>query len=364
MIDMARQHRRGGKHAVRDEDLTHTKYDDFNREQLLAAVKEAGCYVKDDKKNVMARKFAEHDRNKQYEESRASQELRKKEAARQRELASAAQTHRDRQEARASRNEQRGITREHDEVSSSSDDTDHDQRRCDALKLIVTGGEASSDEIWENSCSETTIRSENPPVRPACRLQLLEWPYTDPPSSTPRDDAQPEVHPAPLPYAPLKLVTTMSNEKLTLPGKYYPAGIDPDFVPTLDALTRTAARQGHLLNQLSRAVIEPASLWAARTTAQPWTGALYFALPAPSHHDTKTATSNSLEAVYRRWHTATAALLRPTPGAPDVRADRHARLKQIAANKRRRVADVYEASRWKPGAVGYVPAYLDWGGGM
>jgi hypothetical protein len=47
---MAPQHRRGGKHAVKDEDLTHTKYDDYNREQLLAAVKEAGCYVKDDKK--------------------------------------------------------------------------------------------------------------------------------------------------------------------------------------------------------------------------------------------------------------------------------------------------------------------------
>lgn len=359
---MAPQHRRGGKHAVKDEDLTHTKYDDYNREQLLAAVKEAGCYVKDDKKSVMARKLAEHDRNKQHEQRRALQEQTEREEAKQRELANAAQARRHRRAARAKRNESRSLRYERgEEVSSNSSDTASDQSRCAAHKLTVTGGEAFSDETWEDSCSETTIRTENPPIHPACRLRLLEWPYPDPPPSIPPSALQPELHPAPLPYAPLKLATTTSNEKLTLPGKNYPAGVDPDYVPTLDALTRTAARHGHLLNQLSRAVIEPASLWAARTTVQPWNGALYFALPAPSHHDIKT--TSALDEVYRKWHAANAKLLHPKPGATDVNADRQARFKQRASNKRRRVAEVYEASLWKPTRVGYVPAYLDWEAG-
>ncbi|KAF3035050.1 hypothetical protein E8E11_002432 [Didymella keratinophila] len=350
--------RRGGKHAVKDQDLTHTKYDDYNREQLLAAVKEAGCYVKDDKKSVMARKLAEHDRNKQYEARRALQERKEKEDLRQQEIANAAQAQRDRRAARGKRNEERSTRYEQgEEVSSNFDDTDEDQDRCDAHKLTVTGGLALSDETWEDSCSDTTIRSENPPVRPACRLQLLEWPYTNPPRSSPHCNLQPALHPAPLPYAPLKLVTTITNEKVNLPGQNYPAGVDPEYVPSLDALTRSAARHGHLLNQLSHAVIEPASLWAARTTVQAWNGMMYFTLPAPSLHDTK---SSRLDDVYRKWHTSHSKLPHPTPSASDVKSDRRARMKQIATLKRRRVAEVYEASLWKPTAVGYLPAYLDW----
>jgi hypothetical protein len=56
-------------------------------------------------------------------------------------------------------------------------------------------------------------------------------------------------------------------------------------------------------------------------------------------------------------------LLHPTPGANDVKEDRRKRFEQIAALKRKRMADVYEASRWKPTAVGYLPAYLDWEAG-
>ncbi|KAJ4333142.1 hypothetical protein N0V87_007871, partial [Didymella glomerata] len=358
---MAPQHRRGGKHAVKDEDLTHTKYDDYNREQLLAAVKEAGCYVKDDKKSVMARKLAEHDRDKQYEASRAAQERKEKEAARQQEIAYAAQTQRDRRAARTKRNQERTTRYERgEEVSSNSSDTASDPSRCAAreLTVTVTGGLALSDETWEDTCSETTIRSENAPVRPACRLQLFEWPYSHPPPSSQPSDLNNEQHPALLTYAPLKLVTTLTHEKITLPGKAYPAGVDPDYVPHLDALTRAAARHGHLLNHLSRAVIEPASVWARRTTVQGWNARIYFSLPAQSQYETKHG--DTLDEVYRRHHVAHQRLLHPTPGAMHGRADRQARFKQMATLKRRRVADVYEASLWKPMAVGYLPAYLDW----
>ncbi|KAJ4383815.1 hypothetical protein N0V86_000658 [Didymella sp. IMI 355093] len=357
-LTMAPQHRRGGKHAVKDEDLTHTKYDEYNREQLLAAVKEAGCYVKDDKKSVMARKLAEHDQNKQYEERRAARERKEKEEVKQQKLANTAQAQKDRQEARASRNEEREMRRElGEDVSSNSDDTDDDRGRCDAHELTITGGEALSEATWEDTSSETTVRSQNPPVRPACRLQLLEWPYPNSPPSSLSSDPEPEHYPALLAYAPLKLATTITHEKLTLPGKTYPVGVDPDYVPTLDTLTRSATRHGHLLNQLSHAIIEPASLWRARTTVQGWNGRMYFALAPQSLHDKKDA---RLDDVYRKWHTAHAKLLQPTPGVTDVKADRQARFKQIATEKRRRVAEVYEASSWKPRALVYMPAYLDW----
>ena len=355
---MPSMNRRGAAHTVKDADLTHTKYDSYNREQLLAAVKEAGCYVKDDKKSVMARKLAEHDRNKQYEARRALQEQKEKEDLRKQELANAAQAQSDRRLARAKRNEERSARYEQgEEVSSNSDDTDEDRDRCNAHKMTVTGGLALSDETWEDSCSETTTRSEYPPIHPACRLQLLEWPFTDPPSNNPLCDLLPEVHPALLPYAPLKLVTTTTHEKVNLPGKNYPTGMDPDYVPSLDALTRSAARHGHLLNQLSHAVIEPANVWAARTMVQAWNGMIYFALPASLHHDSRT---NRLDNVYRKWHTANDRLLHPTPGATNIKADRRARFSLISTLKRKRVAEVYEVSLWKPTAVGYVPAYLDW----
>lgn len=358
---MASQHRRGGTHAVKDRDLTHTKYDDYNREQLLTAVKTAGCYVKDDKKSVMARKLAEHDRHKLHEERRAAVERKEKEEMRQQEINNILQAQRGRREARAKRNKERGIRYERGEdVSSNSNDTDEDQDRFTAHKLTVTGGEVLSDETWEDTCSETTIRSENPPVHPSCRLQILEWPYLNAPLESPTD-LEAEQNPALLAYTPLKLLTITTREKITLPGKNYPAGVDPDFVPVLSLHTRAAARHGHMINQLSRAVIEPASLWAARTTVQGWNGHLYFSLHSRSHHDTK---NGALADVYRKWHTANAKLLHPTPGVMDVESDRKNRFKQRANNKRRQAAEVCDASLWRPSALGYAPSYLDWEPGM
>lgn len=357
---MAPQHRRGGKHAVKDEDLTHTKYDDYNREQLLAAVKEVGCYVKDDKKSVMARKLAEHDRNLQNQERRAVLQQKEREKARQQEIKDAAKAREGRRTARAKRNEERGMRRERgEEVSSNSDDTDEEQDRCNAHKLTITGGEALSDETWQDTCSETTIRSKNPPVYPGCRLRLFEWPYPNSPLHGPSPDLQFEQHPAALAYAPLKLVTTNTNEKATLPGQKYPAGVDPDFVPILDPLTRSAARHGHMLGPLARATIEPASSWANCTTVQGWNGRMYFSLPA--QHDAK---NTRLDTVYRKWDIENTKLLQPTPGVTDVKTDRKGRFAQRLANKRKAVSEVYKVSKWKPLALGYMPAYLDWEAGV
>ena len=357
---MAPQYRRGGKHAVKDEDLTHTKYDDYSREQLLAAVKEAGCYVKDDKKSVMARKLANHERNRQSAERRAMQERKGNEEKKQQEIKDAAKASKNRRRARAKRNEDRGKRREHGEdVSSNSDDTDDadEQDRSDAHKLTVTGGEALSDETWEDTCSETTVHSVNSRVASGCKLRLFEWPYTTMPSPHPPPDFRFELFPTPLTYTPLKLITTHTHEKVTLPGQKYPAGVDPDFVPILDSLTRSAARHGHMIGLLAHATIERATAWQGRTIVQGWNGRMYLSLPSPSPNASRNL---ALDATYRKWRVEKHKLLRPTPGITDPKTDRKRRLAQQTVNKRKATAEVYEASEWRPLAVSYMPAYLDW----
>src|SRR5690242_1495919 len=302
--------RRGGKHSVKDKDLTHTKYDDYTREQLVAAVKDAGCYVKDEKKSVMARKLADHDQDMMIDRARALQERKEKEEQQQNEAMNAAGAIQTRRRARARRNKHRRERREYaEDVSSDSDDSeDFEERdRIDAHKLTVTGGEALSDESREDTDSESSIRSVNPRITPSCKLRLFEWPYTTMPSSHPTESHRFERFPTPLPYTPLKLLTTHTNEKITLPGSKYPIGVPPDFVPILDPLTRLAARHGHTIGLLARATIESATSWAARTIISGWNGRMHFSLPPNDAEDT------SLDLVYSKWSIDNALLLQPTP---------------------------------------------------
>lgn len=350
-------HRRGGKHAVKDTDLTHTQYDDYSREQLLEAVKEAGCYVKDDKKSVMARKLADHDQSMKREEIKAQRERKEMEERQQQEFKDAAEARRARRRARAERNRDRYMRRGiREDVSSNSDDTeDVDERnRIDAHKLTVTGGAALSDETWEDTCSETTVRSVNPRVTPSCRLQLFEWSYIIWPSAHPPEDSRFEKFPMVLTYTPMKLITMHTAEKVALPGSKYPTGVVPDFVPILDPLTRLAARHGHTIGLLAHATIERATSWAQRTIIPGWNGRMYFGLP---QHDAKEA---QLNAVFSKWNNANSKLLHLTPGATEVRTDRTRRFAQRLTNKRRKTTEVYEASKWRPLALAYMPAYLDW----
>ncbi|KAF9698956.1 hypothetical protein EKO04_003329 [Ascochyta lentis] len=359
---MAAAHRRGGKHTVRDEDLTHTKYDHYTREELLEAVKEAGCYVKDDKKCVMAQRLAKHDQDLQLATRRAAQEQKEKDEMKQQELRDAAKAKTIRRKAREKRNDDRGRRREcGEDVSSNSEDTvDADEQdRHDAQKLTVTGGEALSDETWEDTASETTIHSRNPPIEPECKLRLFEWSYIAMPPKSPLPCSEEEQFPRQLTYAPLKLTTTQTREKITLPGLKYPAGVEPDYVPVLDSPTRSAARHGHMVGLLAHATIEPASTWASRTLIQGWNGRMYFSLPL--RDDVK---DRQLMTVYQKWSLENAKLLRLTPGATDPKADHKERFAQRHTNKRNRVAEVYGACRWRPLAVSYMPSYLDWEKGV
>ena len=355
---MAPQHRRGGKHAVKDEDLTHTKYDDYNREQLLAAVKEAGCYVKDEKKSAMARRLADRDRNIQMEERRAMQERREIERKKEQELQEAAKAKALRRQAREERNEDRWERRElgEEDVSSDSENSeDLDERgRDDAHKLTVTGGEVLSDDSWEDTCSETSVCSVNPRIAPGCKLRLYEWSYPFAPSPDRPTDFTFELFPASITYAPLKLTAMLTGEKVTLPGLKYPAAVEPDFVPVLDPTVRAAARHGHTIGLLAHATIERASTWASRTIIHGWNGRMYFSLPSMVSLDAE------LDETYRKWKVENTRLLQPTPGAANIKADRDHRFAQRLSNKRKAVAEVYEASQWQPLALGFMPAHLDW----
>ncbi|KAF2621278.1 hypothetical protein BU25DRAFT_239676 [Macroventuria anomochaeta] len=359
---MAPQRRRGSKHAVKDEDLTHTKYDDYSHEQLLVAVKEAGCCVKDDKKSVVARKLADHDRNLQNAERRAVQERKEKEERRQQEIKDAAKAQKDRRKARAKRNKEKGRRRECEEdVSSNSEDTaDADvEDRHDAHKLTVTGGKALSDETWEDTCSDTTVNSENPPIMPDCKRRLFEWSYITMPPVTAPPHACSKDFSMQLTYALLKVITTQSCEKITLLGQKDPAGVDTDYVPVLDPLTRSAARHGHMTGLLAYATIECATSWAARSIVQGWNGRMYFSLSP--YNDAK---DMRLDAVYRKRYNEQSKLLHTTPGITDLQIDRKCRFSQRLANKRKAVLEVYEACKWRPLAVSYMPAYLDWEKGI
>lgn len=359
---MAAAHRRGGKHAVKDEDLTHTKYDYYTREELLAAVKEAGCFVKDDKKSVMAKKLAKYDQDLMQIARRTAQEQKEKEEKRQQEVKETFQACKQRRRARAKRNDDKGRRRERGEdVSSNSEDTDDidEQNRHNAQRLTVTGGYALSDETWDDTSTESTIRSENSPIWPGCRLRLFEWSYTTMPPSRPSSKNRTEQIPTQITYVPLKLSTIHSREKVTLPGSRYPAGINPDYVPILDPLTRAAARHGHMINLLSHASIEPATTWASRTIVQGWNGRIYLALPP--HNNNKDL---QLDAVYRKWKIEKSKLLRPAPRTVNPKRDRSQRFAQRLVNKRKATAEVYEACKWRPLALSYMPSYLDWEKGI
>ena len=358
---MAPQHRRGGKHAVKDEDLTHTKYDDYNREQLLAAVKEAGCYVKDEKKSAMARRLADRDRDLQREERRAMQERKEIERKKEQEMKEAAKAKELRRQAREERNKNRWERRDlGEDVSSDSEDSEdlEERGRDDAHKLTVTGGEVLSDDSWEDTCSETSVRSVNPRIAPDCKLRLYEWSYPFAPSADMPEDFTFELFPAPITYAPLKVAAMLTGEKVTLPGLKYPAAVEPDFVPVLDPNVRAAARHGHTIGLLAHATIERASAWASRTIIHGWNGRMYFSLPSMNSLDAE------LDGVYCKRNMENTKLLQPTPGAANIKADRDHRFAQRLTNKRKAVAEVYEASQWQPLALGFMPAHLDWEPGM
>ncbi|RYO07088.1 hypothetical protein AA0121_g11805 [Alternaria tenuissima] len=356
-------HRRGGTHKVRDEHKTDSKYDNYNYKELVDQAKERGIYRKDMKKVEMAWALKHDDE----EERRAEQDAvlalqRKRQEAKEEEERRAA--HKQRQiEEKQERRIEKERRRQRDE--SVSDDTlsDADIEAQETSRNEYAReqfGQALSDESWNSTSTES---SPEPPMdrdtKPDCRLRLFEWPHEQlPDTHPPRFFCFSEPKPRAIPYAPLRLTTTSSKQKLVLPGSKYPTGVDPDFCPLLSPRTRSAARNGHLIGTLRHAIVESGVDWAQRTLVQGWNAHMYFRLGSRHHNESK-----RLADTYRKWWLENRKVLRVTGKGEARKEERAARHVQRRRNRTRLVQEVYESSLGRPGGMGYVAAYLDYYGG-
>ena len=363
MAPQAIAHRRGGTHKVRDEDRTDSIYDTYNYKELLDTAKERGIYRKDMKKVEMAWALKRNDEEKKKAEHQAKMEHeRKQQEARKEREKKAAQ----RQALIAAKHKRRlEKTQQRDRDESVSDDTLSDAEieleaytRNEYAREPI--GEVLSDESWDSTSTESSTRSTDYMPKHDCKLRLFEWPYDymPRPDSTPRTIADlarlPDPAPHPVPYAPLKLATTHTRQKLILPGSRYPASVAPNYVPILNAPTRLAAHSAHMIGLLRNAVIETGTFWAAKTFVQGTTARMYFHLCSRNE-------SKQLADTYQKWYLEDRKLLRVKGRGDGVREDRRRRHEQRRRNKGRRMAEVYESCKWRPLAMGYAPAYLDFG---
>jgi hypothetical protein len=404
MAPQAAPHRRGGTHRVKDEHRTNTIYDDWSYKQLKSGAEGRGVYIKDSKKWEMAKAIADYEQKKKRAERDTiiQRELKRQELEREkqeendRRLQADAAKHRRRMEKQAKR----------DRAESVSDDTPNE----DELRLMHemygndddhgdqgAAGQALSQESWDSTSTESSLCSPNLVVVPEHKLRLFEWPYAEMPSPVARSSynlwinsaqghqyrtamlsvkgisaygtstrlspspptsptamgERPEPIPRNVPYAPLKVHTTASREKLFLPGQTYPPGVDPDYVPILSPRTRYAVRNGVLQGVLCKAIVERATSWTIRTQIQGWNARMFFSLP-PRNKDKK------LVDVYNKWVLENRKLTQIKSGANASKENRQQRHIQRHKNKPKKLVDVLEASEYRPTAICYLPAYLDY----
>ncbi|CAN9327939.1 unnamed protein product [Alternaria alternata] len=346
-------HRRGGTHKVREEHKTDSRYDNYNYKELVDQAKERSIYRKDMKKVEMAWALKHDDE----EERRAEQDAvlalqRKRQEAKEEEERRAA--HKQRQiEEKQERRIEKERRRQRDE--SVSDDTlsDADIEAQETSRNEYAReqfGQALSDESWNSTSTES---SPEPPMdrdtKPDCRLRLFEWPHEQlPDTHPPRFFCFSEPKPRAIPYAPLRLTTTSSKQKLVLPGSKYPTGVDPDFCPLLSPRTRSAARNGHLIGTLRHAVVESGVDWAQRTLVQGWNAHMYFHLGSRHHNESKPGLADT----YRKWWLENRKVLRVKGKGEARKEERAARHVQRRRNRTRLVQEVYESSLWRPGGMG------------
>ncbi|KAH7406323.1 hypothetical protein DE146DRAFT_779859 [Phaeosphaeria sp. MPI-PUGE-AT-0046c] len=398
MAGQSAPHKRGGTHRVKDEDKTNSKFDDYKYAQLKDECIARKLYVKDMKKSEMARALAKNDLEAKRAEREAAKDRERKHQQLQREKQEEKSR---RQRAYAERQRQRRQKEERRKREESVSDDTLDEEELQIMKEMFGDnsdhgdqepvGRALSEESWASTSTETASCCSNASIPPGCKLRLFEWTYGEMPSPTARpslatapeslgygdrsttalamntfpsssDDGIDDetavgsrVLPIPrrVPYAPIKVHTTDSKEKMFLPGHTYPPGIDADYVPLLSERTRRAARNGILEGVLRGATIEPATAWTDRTRVQGWNARMFFTLPLCNE-------DKSLADVYQKWVLENRRLLRVRFRGNAVRGERGARHAQRHSNKGKKQAEVFEASRYRPTAVCYLPAYLDY----
>ncbi|KAF7565091.1 MIP-T3 multi-domain protein [Pyrenophora tritici-repentis] len=354
MAPQAVAHRRGGTHKVKDQDRTDSIYDTYNYKELLDAAKERGIYRKDMKKGEMAWALKRNDDEKRRAQHQArihyqkrQQQARKEQEKKEAELqALIAAKHKRRLERMQKRDRDESVS--DDTPSENEDEAEPPENGSDVV------GQALSDESWDSTSTESSTYSTSHVPTHDCKLRLFEWLYDTlprpdpPPAKTLIDLARlPNPAPAPVHYAPLKLTTMHTRQKLILPGSKYPASVAPNYVPILPPETRSSAhshQQQHRLHGLLRnAVVETGAFWASKTVVQGRTGRMYFHLGARNE-------AKSLADTYAKWALENRRLLRVGVGAgqagggivgKDERTWRH---EERRRNKIRKTAEVYESS--------------------
>ncbi|KAF1914081.1 hypothetical protein BDU57DRAFT_333157 [Ampelomyces quisqualis] len=400
MAPQAAPHRRGGTHRVKDADKTNTIFDDYDYKLLKAECIARGVYVKDMKKVEMAKTLAKNEREKKEAEREAIRERareqqrleREKQEENDRRLKADAVKHRRRMEREAKRANDENVsdtTPDEDEIQAMYEMYEDNSENADQ----GPAGWALSEESWDSTSTESSYHSMNRADLPDCKLRLFEWSYMEPPSPVKRSVFDPEpvetparrgvgvrmwvgtdevdpktcaLLPSPtaegqreppiprhVPYAPLKVLTTYTSEKLFFPGQTYPPGVDADYVPVLSERTRHAARSGVLEGVLRKASIEPAAYWVDRTQIQGWNARMFFHLPPRNEQ-------KQLKDVYEKWYLESRNLLRVKPLGDGSALTRKQRHDQRHKNKGKKQADVLDASEYRVPAVCYLPAYLDY----
>jgi len=372
MAPQAAPHRRGGKHRVKDNDLTHSIYDEFSYADVLDLAKERGIYRKDMKKKEMAMANKQYDADIQRRERLAIIDRQKRELEQKK-----VREERNKEKQAAILVKQKRIVEKDIQRTQgaqvSDDSLDEDEMDAEYERLTEMDdykqdhvGDMISDESWDSTSMESTAPSANQGMLPDCRLRLYEWPEWPCEPHIPSVDREilsnsgssfevksEDWEPIRMPYAPLKVITTNSKQKMFLPGQTYPPGVQPDFVPILPQHTRIAARNGVLVGILRKATIERASDWAERTHIRGDSATMFF--NPPNRSETK-----NLADTYDKWSLEERKLLRVRGRGEGVRADRVKRHAQRFRNKAKKVVEVYEACQYRPLAVCYMPSYLDY----
>ncbi|KAL5114978.1 hypothetical protein ACEQ8H_007151 [Pleosporales sp. CAS-2024a] len=372
MSPQAAPHKRGGTHRVKDGDKTNTVYDEWNYMQLKSGCIERKLYVKDMRKVEMARALAQNDIDKKRVEREAMAEYERRQKKLKLEKENEQEQRLKETAAKLGKREEKKARRERDEsVSDDTPDEDEMQMMYDMMIESVDDngpvGQALSECSWDSSSTEEESDGGSIilDINPSRWLRVYEWNFLEPPSPTPRTPPpqkrvgnewvpcstllkQPPPVPRAIPYCPLKVLTSYTEEKLFFPGLMYPPNIDPQYVPILPHQTRHAARNGILEGLLQNAIIERATDWADRTQVQGWNGRMYFSVAKPS-------IAKNLQEVYRKWDMENRKLLRVKPVSKITRDQRHLHRYK---NKAKKQMEVYEA--YQPPAICYVPAYLDW----
>lgn len=338
-------HARGGTHRVRQEHLTHTKWDHINRRQMEEELKSRpGLYRKDLKKHEIARILADDDLQKRKAESRRQFEIRKKqaEAKKKKELEEQQRAfEKEAKEKRRAEREQRG---------EEGGDTTPEELEQQILGAEMFGN-LLDDEVDDSVESETdTSISAASPLFPHSKLRIFEC--VDMPSADDNEDWETEVMPSKIPYAVMNLVTTSTEETLELPGRTYPESIGADFVPKLTQHVMNCARNGVLVGTLRKAIIETGQEWAERTKVQGWNGRMYLKLP-------QRTSAGPLTNAYTDWKTKNHTRAEKIKAGKALRRTSHQRRKDAAEEKKQRMLDIYASSEYRP-PICFAPVQLEY----